>query len=42
MELTASNNALEKLLIGVAKGSTSKTDVTTFLSKCTKSKTRSI
>ena len=31
-KLTATNEALEKLMIGVAKGSTSKTDVTTFLS----------
>jgi len=42
MELTASNKALEKIMIGVAEGSTSKRDVTTFLSKYTRSNTRSI
>jgi len=42
MKLTATNDALEKVTIGVAEGSSSKTDVTTFLSKSIKPKTRSI
>ena len=42
MKLTATNEELEKLMIGVAEGSTSKRDVTTLLSKCTKPNTLSI